>query len=146
METKGFEIIINVSVRFFRFNWIPMLWVYDHYKYFNSFSAGTVFMRLNLTTTDTRLWRIKTVPALKGLWKYVMMKIRVIQRLVSCNNLLRATKLLTINSTNQNNTYTHAGMILGQRRRLWTMSCQHWVNLSTIPWSDRRCRSGWLVI
>ena len=45
-----------------------MLWVYGHYRYyFNSFSAGTVFIRQNLTSTDVRFWRIKTVPALKGL-------------------------------------------------------------------------------
>ena len=25
-----------------------MLWVYSHYKYFNSFTAGTVFIRQNL--------------------------------------------------------------------------------------------------
>ena len=31
METKRFEIIINVLGSFFRFIWIPMLWVYDHY-------------------------------------------------------------------------------------------------------------------
>ena len=41
-----------------------MLWVYDHYKYSNPFSAGTVFTRQNLTPVDIR--RIKTVPALKG--------------------------------------------------------------------------------
>ena len=29
-----FEIIINVSVSSSRFIWIPMLWVYSHYKYF----------------------------------------------------------------------------------------------------------------
>ena len=40
-----FEIIINVLVSSFWFIWIPMLWVYDDYKYFNSFSAGTVFKR-----------------------------------------------------------------------------------------------------
>ena len=36
METKGvfqFEIITNVLVSYFRFIWIHMLWVYDHYKY-----------------------------------------------------------------------------------------------------------------
>ena len=27
-----------------------MLWVHGHYKYFNSFSAGTVFIRHNLTS------------------------------------------------------------------------------------------------
>ena len=67
MEVSQFEIIINVLFSSFRFIWIPMLWVYGHYKYFNSFSAGTVFIRQNLTSTDVRFWCIKTVPALKGL-------------------------------------------------------------------------------
>ena len=61
-----FEIIIHVLVSPFRFLWIPMLWVYGH-TYFNSHSAGIVFLRQNLTSTDVRFWRIKTVPALKGL-------------------------------------------------------------------------------
>ena len=62
-----FEIIRNVSVSSFCFIWIPMLWVYGHYKLFNSFSAGTDFRRQNLTSKDVRFWRLKTVPALKGL-------------------------------------------------------------------------------
>ena len=33
----------------------------------NSFSAGTFFRRQNLTSLDVRFWRLKTVPALKGL-------------------------------------------------------------------------------
>ena len=33
----------------------------------NSFSAWTVFRRQNLTSADVRFWRLKTVPALKGL-------------------------------------------------------------------------------
>ena len=49
-----FEIIMNVLVSSYRFILIPMLWVYDHYKGFNSFSAGTVFMRQNLTSIDVR--------------------------------------------------------------------------------------------
>ena len=36
----------------------------------NPFSPGTVFRRQNLTSTDVRFWRIKTIPALKEL-KYV---------------------------------------------------------------------------
>ena len=36
---------------FFFFIWINMLWVYDRYKLFNSFSAETVFKRQNLTET-----------------------------------------------------------------------------------------------
>ena len=62
-----FEIILNVLIISFRFIWIHMLWVYDHYNYFNFFSAVIVFMSQNLTSTDVRFWRIKTVPALKGL-------------------------------------------------------------------------------
>ena len=64
METKGFfqfEIIINILASYFRFIWIPMLWVYDLYKYFNSYSAGTVYRRQNLTSSDGRFWRLKTV-------------------------------------------------------------------------------------
>ena len=29
-----------------------MLWVYDHYKYFHSYSAGIDFSRQNLTSTS----------------------------------------------------------------------------------------------
>ena len=47
-----FEIIINVLVRSSRLICIPMLWVHGHYKYFNTFSAGTVFIRQNLTYKD----------------------------------------------------------------------------------------------
>ena len=36
----------------------------------NRFSAGTVFIRQNLTSVDVRLWRVKTVPALTEL-KYL---------------------------------------------------------------------------
>ena len=57
----------NVLISSFRFIWIPMLWVFGHYTHFNSFSAGIVFIRQNLTSTDVRFWRIKTVPALEGL-------------------------------------------------------------------------------
>ena len=56
METQWFfqfEIIINVLViSFFCFIWIPMLWVYGHYKYVYSFSAGIDSRRQNLTSTD----------------------------------------------------------------------------------------------
>ena len=49
MDTKGFfqfEIIVNVSVSSFRFIWIPILWVYDHYNiYIYSCSAGIDFSR-----------------------------------------------------------------------------------------------------
>ena len=47
-----------------------MLWVSGHYNLFNSFWAGTVFIRQNLTSIDVRFWRMKTVPALKGLLSY----------------------------------------------------------------------------
>ena len=41
-----------------------MLWVYGHYKYFYSYSAGIDFSRQNLTSTDVRFWRLKSIPAL----------------------------------------------------------------------------------
>ena len=72
-RVSQFEIIINVLVSSSCLIWIPMLWVFNHYKCFNnifSFSAGTVFIRQSLTYKDVRFWRIKTVPALKGLRQY----------------------------------------------------------------------------
>ena len=62
-----FEIIIIIFVSSLRFIWIPMLWVYDHYKYCYSYSAGIDFRRHNLTSTDVRFWSLKSIPALKGL-------------------------------------------------------------------------------
>ena len=48
------EKIINVLVSTSRFILIPMLWVYGHYEYFNSFSVRTVFIRQNMTFIDVR--------------------------------------------------------------------------------------------
>ena len=56
-----FEIIINVSVSSFWFIWIPMLWVYGHYKYVDSYSAAIDFSRQNLTLTDLRFCRLKSI-------------------------------------------------------------------------------------
>ena len=70
LEVEGFfqyEIIITILVSSFWFIWIPVLWVYGHYKYFNSCSAGIAFSRQNLTSTDVRFWRLKSIPALWGL-------------------------------------------------------------------------------
>ena len=53
-----FEIIIKVLDSSFWFIWIPMLWVYGHYRYFYSYSAGTDFSRQNLTSTDVGCSRI----------------------------------------------------------------------------------------
>ena len=55
-----FEIIVNVLVGSFRFIWIPILWVYGHYKYFNPFSAETVYRRQILPyKDDPRARRVK---------------------------------------------------------------------------------------
>ena len=50
-----FEIIKNVLVGSFWFIWKPMLWVYAHYKYFYSYSAGIDFRRQTLTCADVSL-------------------------------------------------------------------------------------------
>ena len=47
-----FEIIINVLVRSFRFIWIPVLWVYGHYKCCTLLARGS--------TLDIRIWRLQT--------------------------------------------------------------------------------------
>ena len=74
-QTKGFsrfEIIINVLVSSFRFIWIPMLWVYGHYQYVDSYSAESDFSRQNLTSTDVRFCRLKSIPALWGLTLFTL--------------------------------------------------------------------------
>ena len=48
-----------------------MLCVYCNYKYFYSYSAGIDFRRQNLTSTDVRFWRLKSIPALNGLAHHV---------------------------------------------------------------------------
>ena len=58
-----FKIIINVLVSSLRLIWIPMLWVCGHYI---CLSTGIAFRRQNLTSTDVKSWRLKTIPALKG--------------------------------------------------------------------------------
>ena len=68
--TKGFfqfEILTNVLVSSFCFVWMLKSRVCGHLKCFYSLSAETVFRRQNLTSLDVRFWRLKTVPALKGL-------------------------------------------------------------------------------
>ena len=80
LETKGFisiYIIITVLVSSFRFIWIPMLWVYDHYKSFHSYSAWIDFRLQNLTSTDVRFWRLKSIPALWGLKSMCLMMIDI---------------------------------------------------------------------
>ena len=98
-----------------------MLWVYGFYKYFNSFSAGNVFIRQNRTSTDVRFCRrkcfytsgsdvyrrqilkykndtdvrflrIKSVPALKGLINQSMTAIGDVSNVAS--DMLTASKEL----------------------------------------------------
>ena len=57
-----FQIIIPVLVSSFRFIWIPMLWVYGHYKYFTlsvrisiSFSAGIDLFQCGYRSLSVRV-------------------------------------------------------------------------------------------
>ena len=79
METnlKPPQTVINVSVSSSRFIWISMLWVYGNYKYINSFSAWTVFIRQNLVSTDVRFRHIKTGPALNRFKGAILFILRV---------------------------------------------------------------------
>ena len=52
------------------------------HTFFNSFSAGTVLIRQNLTSTDVRFWRLNTVPSLKGLIRWVWCAITMISRIL----------------------------------------------------------------
>ena len=47
------EIIINGLVSSFRFIWIPMLWIYDHYT--------VLIISERETTLDVRFWYLKSV-------------------------------------------------------------------------------------
>ena len=63
MKTLGFcqfEIIINVLVSSFWFIWIPMLWVYAHFKSVNSYSAGIEFSQILTSKVDPRIIWILT--------------------------------------------------------------------------------------
>ena len=62
-DPKGLYVLVSI----FWFIWIPVLWFYTDYKYFNSYSAGIDFRRQNLTSTDVRFRRLKSISALKGL-------------------------------------------------------------------------------
>ena len=52
MENGNHHKWLILIVGSFHFILIPMLWVYDHYKYFNSFSAEIVFIRQNMMYKD----------------------------------------------------------------------------------------------
>ena len=41
--------------------------VYDHYIYVYSYNVGIDFRRQPLTSTDVRVWRLKSILALQGL-------------------------------------------------------------------------------
>ena len=67
METREgfqFEIIRHLLSSSFRFSWIPMLLVYGHYNIIPSVRGLTL---------DVRIWRLKSIPALKGVnMEYIM--------------------------------------------------------------------------
>ena len=70
METKGFyqfEIIINVFVSSFGFIWIPMVWVYGHYKYFTLSVLESTLKSVDIRIWHLKLRRLKSILALKGL-------------------------------------------------------------------------------
>ena len=54
-----------MSVRSFGFIWISMLWVYDHYKSFNSFSAGINFRSLQ-SKDRPRAERVNNIEHVRG--------------------------------------------------------------------------------
>ena len=62
-----------------------MLRVYDHYKYFYSFSAGIDFGRHNLTSTDDP--RFERVNGYYGGWS-VIIKFMIIRKFAVLRNLL----------------------------------------------------------
>ena len=57
-----FEIIINVSVSSFRFIWIPMLWVYGHYKYFTLSVRGPTLRQILTSKVGPRTEKVNVGP------------------------------------------------------------------------------------
>ena len=54
--------LCRLKWRYFRFIWIPRLWVYSHYN-----STAILILSVRRLSLDVRYWRLKTIPALKGL-------------------------------------------------------------------------------
>ena len=82
-----FEIIINVLVGSLPFIWMPIWYGSTTISNISILSvrrgiwcAGIVFIRQNLTSTDVRFWRMKTVPALNELTSsemYVLLFVKI---------------------------------------------------------------------
>ena len=75
----SFKIILNVLVTSFRCIWISMLWVYGHYKYYNSFCAGFEFRRQNLTLSKCHKFWYRAVDCATlwctPVWLYICMHV-----------------------------------------------------------------------
>ena len=92
----------------FCFIWIPMLQVYGHYKYFDSFSAGIIFRHQNLTSikfwhqnlTSIKFWRLKTVPTLRGLRRWMSWNFNrnkdVLQFNLRCYTFLKSEHFMSL--------------------------------------------------
>ena len=68
MKDKGIfhiEIIINVLVKFFSFIRMPMLWVYDHYKFV------ILLMRDRLKTSESASTGRVNILVIKTVMKYI---------------------------------------------------------------------------
>ena len=87
----------------FRLIWIPMLWVYDNYKY--SFSVWIVFRRQILTSSDVRFWRLNTIPALIELTPSVIMRLHILFCVVYIATLPSKAKRQTLLTTVQVNSH-----------------------------------------
>ena len=94
---------------------------YRNYKYFYSYSAGIVFIRQNLTSTDVIFWRIKKIPALKGLSSNVgeMLLIQI--------NLLSTCFGHAAASGPKNSRRPSDVLMLAQGRRRWASIKPAWV-------------------
>ena len=76
------EIIINVFISSFWLIWIPMLWVYDYYKYFYSSGAAIDFSRQNLTSVDVRFWRLNSSRPVSV--KYNIQRAPILTSVITC--------------------------------------------------------------
>ena len=102
-KPKGFfqfKIILIALVSYFRFIWIPMLWIYGHYKYFYSYSAR---IDVSLYTSDSVNW--SQSPRCKGKTKAAFLHPNVSSRdnLIFFRNLIMFTTCLHVKKYGGNN-------------------------------------------
>ena len=105
-----FEIIINVLASSVRFVWIPMLWVYDHYKYFR---ARIEFRHQNLTSAQEMVKRCLIWASMQNL-KGIVPRVECLSDNLAANRVLK-------------------------RHLLWVFNQQEHLTINSYIWNTHQC-------